>query len=121
LAASQPLAVVIGQRETPSTAQVRNAPGGFQQYHTHDVGEVLADLQARGVRHVLVEGGPTLAGAFLAAGVVDEIHAYIAPMLLGDGKAAVPPFGVGSLGDAEKFRLVKVRQLGNDVFVKAKA
>lgn len=48
---------------------------------------LLADLHARGVRSVLLEGGPTLAGAFVAAGAVDKVVGYLAPVLLG----AAPP------------------------------
>jgi len=118
LAPSQPLAVVVGQREIPATAKVRQAPGGLVQCYTHDVAQVLTELTARGVRHLLVEGGPALVGAFLAAGVVDEIHAYLAPKLLGDGKSAVAPFGIETISDAAKFQLTKTQRLGNDVLLR---
>jgi diaminohydroxyphosphoribosylaminopyrimidine deaminase / 5-amino-6-(5-phosphoribosylamino)uracil reductase len=42
------------------------------------------------VRHVLLEGGPTLAGAFLRAQAIDTVHWYIAPLLLGAGPVALP-------------------------------
>ncbi|MEK8228968.1 dihydrofolate reductase family protein [Oerskovia sp. M15] len=86
LADHQPLRVVVGRRDLP--AHLRLAPagawttdGGGAVLHlrTHDVRAVLAELASREVRHVLVEGGPGLATAFLAAGVVDEVHAYLAP------------------------------------------
>jgi len=51
-------------------------------------------------RHVFLEGGPTLAAAFLRAGLVDEIVAYVAPMLLGAGRAAVADLGLGTIADA---------------------
>ena len=50
-------------------------------------------LYDRGVRHVLLEGGPTLAGAFVEARCVDEVVAYLAPMLLGAGPAALGDAG----------------------------
>jgi diaminohydroxyphosphoribosylaminopyrimidine deaminase / 5-amino-6-(5-phosphoribosylamino)uracil reductase len=117
----QPLALVIGHREIPATAKARQSPGGFRQFFTHDLGEVLEALTARGVRQVLIEGGPALASAALAGGFVDEIHAYIAPKLLGEGKPAVAPFGVATLADAPTFETVTVKQLGNDVFLAAQA
>ena len=49
----------------------------------------LKALYDRGVRHVLLEGGPTLAGAFVEAGCVDEVVAYLAPKLLGAGPDAL--------------------------------
>ena len=44
----------------------------------------LADLRARGVRALLSEGGPTLFGGFLAAGLVDELFLTLSPLLTGD-------------------------------------
>jgi diaminohydroxyphosphoribosylaminopyrimidine deaminase/5-amino-6-(5-phosphoribosylamino)uracil reductase len=54
-----------------------------------DPGAVLATLYDRGVRHVLLEGGPTLAAAFLRAQLVDRVEWYVAPLLLGDGPVAL--------------------------------
>lgn len=51
---------------------------------------VLADLTARGVARLLVEGGTAVHTAFLAAGAVDELHVAVAPILVGD--AAAPRF-----------------------------
>jgi len=119
LAGHQPLAVVIGQREIPETAKIRTSPGGFVQFKTHDVEEVLAQLHQRGVRHLLVEGGPALVAAFLQAAAVDELHAYLAPKLLGSGKSAVGPFGINTISAAPEFQTVKTKRLGNDIFLSA--
>jgi diaminohydroxyphosphoribosylaminopyrimidine deaminase / 5-amino-6-(5-phosphoribosylamino)uracil reductase len=86
---------------------------------THDPAVVLAELHARGVRHVLVEGGPTLAAAFLRAGLVDEVHAYVAPVLIGSGPAAVADLGVTTIADAVRLETVSVLPLGPDVLVVA--
>lgn len=48
-----------------------------------DITALLSALYGRGVRSVLLEGGPTLAGAFVAAGTVDKVVGYLAPVLLG--------------------------------------
>lgn len=48
---------------------------------------VVADLRARGVRSILCEGGATLNGGLLRAGVVDELHVAVAPQLVGGGDA----------------------------------
>jgi len=117
---NQPLAVIVGNRDIPVNAKARTSPGGFLHLRTHDVAAVLAALNAKGIRHVLIEGGPALTSAFLAAGYVDEIHAYIAPKLLGDGKSAVAPFEVETLADAPEFHTVAVKKLGEDAFLLAR-
>jgi len=48
-----------------------------------DLRAVLRSLHARGRQSVLFEGGPTLAGAFIRAGLVDRVVVYLAPALLG--------------------------------------
>jgi diaminohydroxyphosphoribosylaminopyrimidine deaminase/5-amino-6-(5-phosphoribosylamino)uracil reductase len=72
-------------------------------------------LHERGVVSVLLEGGPTLAAAFVAAGLVDRVVAYLAPALLGAGAAAIGPLGVGTINDAVRLRLCEVTRVGDDV------
>ncbi|WP_331386754.1 RibD family protein [Cellulosimicrobium funkei] len=109
--------VVVGLRGIPPSARVRGEGGELVHLLTRDVGEVLARLGDREVRHVLVEGGPSLATAFLAAGAVDELHAYVAPVLLGSGRRAVDGLGVATIADAHRFRTVEVRRVGDDALV----
>ncbi|WP_435735878.1 bifunctional diaminohydroxyphosphoribosylaminopyrimidine deaminase/5-amino-6-(5-phosphoribosylamino)uracil reductase RibD [Cellulosimicrobium sp. PMB13] len=114
LADHQPLRVVVGRSGIPPQARLRGEGGALVHVRTHDVREVLAELGARDVRHVLLEGGPTLATAFLAADAVDELHAYVAPVLLGAGKRVVGDLGVTTIGAARRFRTVEVRRVGDD-------
>jgi len=67
---------------------------------TRDPEAALKDLFARDRQHVFLEGGPTLAAAFLAAGLVDEVVTYVAPMLLGSGRSAVGDLGISTVSDA---------------------
>lgn len=120
LTGHQPLRVVVGRRELPADARVRGAGGRLLTVESHDVAEVLDILAAQHVRHVLVEGGPTLAAAFLAAGLVDEIHAYVAPVLLGAGPAAVTDLGITSIAQALRLVPRAVHQLGGDVLLIAR-
>jgi diaminohydroxyphosphoribosylaminopyrimidine deaminase/5-amino-6-(5-phosphoribosylamino)uracil reductase len=69
---------------------------------------------------VLLEGGPRLAGAFVAAHRVDRVLAYLAPALLGAGPAALADAGVGTIGAIERLQLDEVRQVGPDVVVDAR-
>ncbi|GAA4477797.1 bifunctional diaminohydroxyphosphoribosylaminopyrimidine deaminase/5-amino-6-(5-phosphoribosylamino)uracil reductase RibD [Microbacterium panaciterrae] len=111
----QPIPVVIGMRETPVDAAVRRHPHEPLFYPQHDLAVILADLRDRGVQRVFVEGGPTLASAFLAAGLADEVLAYLAPVLLGGPKLALTDIGVGSIGDARRLVVDEWLPLGDDL------
>jgi len=80
----------------------------------------LKALHDRGVRHVLLEGGPTLAGAFVEARCIDEVVAYLAPMLLGAGPAALADAGIGTLADAAVLDVESVTRIDDDVKVVAR-
>lgn len=54
-----------------------------------DLGALLAELQSRGLRSVLVEGGGVTVSAFLAAGLIDRLHVVVAPFILGEGRPGV--------------------------------
>ncbi len=91
IAERQPLRVVVGEREISSEARVLNDDSRTMVIRTRDPLEVVRALSDR--IDVIVEGGPTLAGAFLRAGVIDRILAYVAPILLGGPIAAVDDVG----------------------------
>jgi diaminohydroxyphosphoribosylaminopyrimidine deaminase/5-amino-6-(5-phosphoribosylamino)uracil reductase len=81
-----------------------------------DVAAALVALGERGVLQALVEGGPTLAGAVVSAGLADRLVAYVAPTLLGrDAPVSLAVPGPATIGDAERYALVDVRRLGDDV------
>lgn len=84
-----------------------------------DVAALLAALHARGVRAVLLEGGPTLAGAFVAAGAVDTVTGYLAPALLGAGPAALADAGISTITQALRLDVTDVARLGPDLRVTA--
>jgi diaminohydroxyphosphoribosylaminopyrimidine deaminase/5-amino-6-(5-phosphoribosylamino)uracil reductase len=119
LARHQPMRVVVGHRPVPEGARLRGPGGELVHLPTHDPAEVLAALEAREVRHVLVEGGPTVASAFLRAGLVDEVYAYIAPVLLGSGPAAIGDLGITGIADAVRLVPREPVPLGPDVLVVA--
>lgn len=107
----QPTRVVMDRTgRTPEDAKVHPALVLDQSPE-----RALQTLHARDVVHVLLEGGPTLAGAFLERDLVDHVVAYVAPLLLGRGPAAVEVPGWGTLTDGARLRLTDVRQIGQDV------
>lgn len=113
LADRQPLRVVVGEREISSEARVLNDDSRTMVIRTRDPLEVVQAMSDR--VDVLIEGGPTLAGAFLRAGVVDRIVAYVAPILLGGPIAAVDDVGVLSIVHAQRWRFDGIDQVGPDV------
>ncbi|WP_374107695.1 bifunctional diaminohydroxyphosphoribosylaminopyrimidine deaminase/5-amino-6-(5-phosphoribosylamino)uracil reductase RibD [Leifsonia poae] len=119
LLATQPTPVVVGMRAIPKDAAVFRHPHPVLFEGTHDVAEVVRDLHARGFRRVYVEGGPTLASAFIAAGLVDEYAIYLAPTLLGGSRLALGDIGVGTIGEQRRLRIRSVENLGVDLFVSA--
>jgi diaminohydroxyphosphoribosylaminopyrimidine deaminase/5-amino-6-(5-phosphoribosylamino)uracil reductase len=75
--------------------------------------EAVHELQ--GVNDLLIEGGAETASAFLAADLVDRLLVYRAPILIGEGKAALSGIGLDSLSGARaRWRLADTRQLGSD-------
>ena len=119
-AATQPLRVVVGHRPLPATARLLDDAAATLVLATHDPAEVLATLHARGIHRVLLEGGPTLSAAFLAAGLVDEVVAYVAPALLGAGASVTADLGVTTIADAVRLHPTDVTVLGPDVRITAR-
>lgn len=95
------------------TVRLPRADGGL------DIPALLDELHARGVRSVLLEGGPTLAGAFVAAGAVDRVVAYLAPVLLGAGPAALTGGGITTITEALRLDVSETVRIGPDLRVTA--
>jgi diaminohydroxyphosphoribosylaminopyrimidine deaminase/5-amino-6-(5-phosphoribosylamino)uracil reductase len=115
----QPLRVVMGLRPIPATARVRDVAAPTLQLTTHDPAEALKQLDEREIRHVWLEGGPTVAAAFLGAGLVDEIVAYLAPAMLGAGTAALGDLGIRTMDQALRLIPHEVTTIGPDIRILA--
>lgn len=121
LADHQPLRVVLDRRHRiPAQARVFDDAAKTVVLDTAVPRFALKALFDQGIRHVLLEGGPTLAGAFIEARCVDEVVAYLAPKLLGAGAAALGHAGVVSVADAVTLEVVDVVRIGSDVKVTAR-
>ncbi len=111
--AQQPLRVVMGERDVPAGRRIFDDAAQTVQLRTHDPVEALRTLYADHDRHhVFLEGGPTLAAAFLKAGVVDEVVTYVAPLLLGSGKSAVGRLGIRSIDKALRLEITDTTVVG---------
>ena len=130
-AARQPLRVILDTSgRTPADAAVldESAPtlvlsgadlpvvGGHIDPHA-----VLGVLHDRGIVNVLLEGGPTVAMAFVRAELVDRVIGYVAPKLIGGGGLpALAGEGAPSIDKAWQLRIVEVTQLGDDLRIVAR-
>jgi diaminohydroxyphosphoribosylaminopyrimidine deaminase/5-amino-6-(5-phosphoribosylamino)uracil reductase len=111
----RPLRVVMGLRSVPADAAVLDGAADTLVLNTRDPAEALKRLLDKDCQHVLLEGGPTLAGAFLREGLVDRVIAYLAPALLGAGPAALADAGVGTIADAIRLEITDIARVGPDV------
>ncbi len=82
-----------------------------------DLFAVLADLTARGVRRLMVEGGGSVLAQFLAEGLADELHLVVAPLFVGD-PAAPRIRGAGPGAPPHRMHLAEVRLLGDVVLMR---
>ena len=73
----------------------------------------------RSIQSVLIEGGGSVAGAFIDAGVVDKLTFFVAPVVIGgaDAPSAVGGRGVEKMADALRLKDVEITQRGDDVEV----
>ncbi len=115
----QPLRVVVGERELRPDARVLDDSAPTWHLRTRDPKEVLARLADAEIHHVWLEGGPTMAAAFLAADLVDEVIAYVAPVFLGRGRPSVGDLGITTIADALRLDPTDITVLGTDVRITA--
>ncbi len=108
----QPLRAVMGVRALDAGRRVLDEQAETLRLETHDPHEALRLLHDRDRQHVFLEGGPTLAAAFLRAGLVDEVVAYVAPALLGAGVPAVGDLGITTIADARRLHIAEATTVG---------
>jgi diaminohydroxyphosphoribosylaminopyrimidine deaminase/5-amino-6-(5-phosphoribosylamino)uracil reductase len=105
-AARQPRRLAFGHGPLPEGSEL--------ELRTGPLGEELRALAADGVQSLLLEGGPTLATAFLAAGLVDKLLLFVAPVLAGEG-----PHAFGELAGSVELLHLRAEPSGEDVLVEA--
>jgi diaminohydroxyphosphoribosylaminopyrimidine deaminase/5-amino-6-(5-phosphoribosylamino)uracil reductase len=80
-----------------------------------DIAALLSALYAKDIKAVFLEGGPTLAGSFIAGRYIDRVINYIAPALLGEGKSGLMYAGIGTMAEIFRLELLHVGLSGSDV------
>jgi diaminohydroxyphosphoribosylaminopyrimidine deaminase/5-amino-6-(5-phosphoribosylamino)uracil reductase len=110
----QPLRVVVGETEIPSYYRIFDRVAPTLVIQTRDPDEVLAKLVEQGIRYVWLEGGPRLAGGFWNAGYIDRVIGYIAPAMLGSGRAALEGEAT-TLADLRPIEITDLSTIGPDI------
>ncbi len=103
----QPRRLVFGHGPLPADSGLELVEGPLE--------EALARLGAEGVQSLLLEGGPTLAGAFLEADLIDKVLVFVAPKLAGSGA----PVLAAALPSARTLSRLTSRPVGGDVLLTA--
>lgn len=96
------------------------AAEGFWVMPGHDPVAGLTQMYDAGIRHLLLEGGPTVGAAFVRAGVVDEVVWITAPKLLGSGTSALAGLGIATVNDAVAWNVTHTKRLGEDVLIRCR-
>lgn len=105
-ATSQPRRLAFGRGPLPEGSELELRTGPLE--------DELSALAGEGVRSLLLEGGPTLAASFLAAGLVDKLLVFVAPRLSGDGQGPL-----AALPDPVELRRLTGEQVGEDLLLTA--
>lgn len=109
--------LVFGDPESAGTAALRAQ--GIEVVKHRDLCGVLRELGSRSLQSVLVEGGSTIAGEFLDAGLVNKVTFFIAPKIVGgsDAPSAIGGRGVDAMSEALELARLTVVRCGNDIEV----
>ncbi len=110
-----PLRVICGEQKLPSGSNIFDAAAPTLIVASKSLNLLVEKLNEAGVNHVLIESGPTLASAMLAAGLVDELIIYQAPSILGSGRAFVADFGATNINQRMIMKHVNTEILDGDV------
>ena len=87
-----------------------------------NINDLMMKLGEIGIDSLLLEGGSTLNAAFLEAGCVDEVYAFIAPKIIGgeQSKSPIGGKGIELMKDAILLKDIKVEQIENDILIKGR-
>ena len=82
-----------------------------------DLSYALRALGEAEITHLCVEGGGMLHGELITRGLIDDLHLYLAPKLIGRGKPLFSFSSVGLVDDAHQLRITKTERLGEDIYL----
>lgn len=125
---SAPLMICISEdsNRTEHVRRLRDLGAEILSVPSRDHGEIAAatlqELGRRKMTHVLLEGGPGLIGSFFDQQLIDEVHVFVAPKIVGGVEAipAVGGTGLEAIPQLSSLRDVEVRQFGRDVLIEGR-
>ena len=112
--APAPIRIVMGGRDVPADFNLNDGKSQTIFLKSHSTDELLKALDYLPVNQVLVEAGPQLGSALFAAGIIEEIILYQAPVLLGSGKSWLGDIGVTTMKDAFALSAPSITMCGPD-------
>ena len=112
--ATNPIRIVMGGRDVPADYNLNDGKSQTIFLKSHSVEDLLKALDYIPVNQVLVEAGPQLGSALFAAGVIDEVILYQAPILLGSGKSWLEDIGITTIKGAHALSAPSVTMCGPD-------
>jgi diaminohydroxyphosphoribosylaminopyrimidine deaminase/5-amino-6-(5-phosphoribosylamino)uracil reductase len=116
---TQPLRVVVGERELSPSARVFNGDAETIQLKTRDLASALESLYSRGIRQVFVEGGAQIQSSLISLGLADEFLIYLAPKLIGGSQSAIRDIEVSTINEAIQLQFIETKTLGEDILIRA--
>ncbi len=114
-----PLFVAVGPHADESRVEALRAAGA-ETIAAAELPAALDELGRREISDLFLEGGPTLARAFLDAGEIDELRLFVAPLLAGSSDAPGVLAGVGAVGAAVAPLAVDHETVGADLLIRAR-
>ncbi|MEY2635444.1 MAG: hypothetical protein RIS75_1384 [Actinomycetota bacterium] len=114
---TSPQAYILGKRTLPNTLRL---DGRYIQIKEHEPATVLSMMFEQGVRHVMIEGGATLAAAFIKVDLVDQMFWCTAPALLGSGTSAMGDLGISTIDQAVRWDIQNSAKYGADLITELK-
>ena len=122
-AREQPAWVVVSTRASHGKVAALEGKGcRVLQLEILDLKVLFKVLAEEGIQNLLIEGGSAVHASALEAGLVDEVWAFVAPRLVGGGKAKTPVGGKGVAKMAEAVSLmdVEMEQIGPDMLIRGR-
>lgn len=118
----QPLRVILGETKVDPQSRIFDTSAGqgeTVQLHTRDLNSAMLTLFNMGVRHLMVEGGATVASEFARHNLVNEYLIYMAPKLIGGPITSLGNLGVANISQAKELEFIEVKPMGADLRIRA--
>ena len=110
-----PVRIVMGNREIPSTSKILSKDVETVVIRSRDFEELLGFLNQRGFNRVFVEAGPGLGTALFAAGLIDEILLYQAPTLLGSDRIFTHGLKISDIAEQIRLSSEEIEEIDGDI------